>query len=496
MTNIDRNSPIPIYHQLKTLIQEQIESGKWQPGERIPTEQELCHLYDISRSPVRQALKELAYDGLLIRRPGRGTFVNTKFVLTPAPDTPIQILVSDSNWLRVLKRSSETWNAEHPNLRIAFQADIVDHDLFYDLLHTVVGSGVAPDMAIVDSVWVAGLAQSGFIHALDGLGSLQEHADFVQDLYPAFVEANSFESRLYGVPIEADTSLLWYRKDWFAQDGLSPPQDWDDLLAVASHFGQPQVRERYGLAFPLAFPGGTAGSEATVYNLMPFIWSTGGRIFDAETGDVVLDAPDTWRALQFVRELVTVHRVSVPEVVNYRWDATPWMFASGKVAMALGGSYESDVIRDVGGWTSEDFTRRFACIAPPAAPGGASISTVGGHSYVILRQCPSPTLVMNILKLAIRPAVVGDLYCSMLQNSACLSFDDFLSPEAEPLLTQTARMIAGGYARPSIPEYFQVSRQLQSMFEAVISETTPVGEIVRRTAEFIGVLTERRVRHL
>lgn len=495
VANIDRNSPIPIYHQLETLIREQVESGKWRTGDRIPTEQELCQLYDISRSPVRQALKELVYDGLITRRPGLGTFVSAQVIVAPSPDTPIQMLNSDPYWSKVLDRASQAWNVEHPNQRVAFQVDVVSHNQLYNLLSAAVGSGAAPDVATVDSVWVAGLAQSGFIYALEGLGDSWKYTEFVQDLYPAFIEANSFDGQLYGLPLKADVSLLWYRKDWFAQEGLDPPQDWDDLLAVADRFLQPQVQERYGLAFPLAFPGGMAGGEATVYNLMPFIWSAGGEIFDAEVGHVVLDAPCTRRALQFVRELVTAHRVSTPEVVSYKWDTTPWLFANGKVAMALGGSYESDVIRNASGWTDEEFTQRVGCVAPPAAPGGDSALTVGGTSYVILRQCPSPALVMNVLKLAIRPDVVGDLYRSMLQNSACPSFDNFLGPEAEPLLTQTASMIAGGHARPSIPEYFKVSRQLQSMFEAAISETAPVGEIVRRTAEFIGVISGRDLGH-
>ncbi|MEE8306925.1 MAG: extracellular solute-binding protein, partial [Gammaproteobacteria bacterium] len=472
------------------LIREQVESGKWRPGDRIPTEQELCQLYDISRSPVRQALKELAYAGLLTRRPGLGTFVSRDVTIAPSPDTPIRMLSSDPYWLKVLDRASYAWNVEHPNQRVAFQVDVVSHNKHYSLLSAAVGSGAAPDVAMVDSVWVAGLAQSGFIFALEDLDSPWK-AELVKDLYPAFVEANSFEGRLYGLPLKADASLLWYRKDWFAQEGLTPPQDWDDLLAVAKHFVQPQAQARYGLAFPLAFPGGIAAGEATVYNLMPFVWSAGGEIFDAETGDVVLDTPGTRRALQFIRELVAVHHVSTPEAVSYKWNTTPWMLANGKVAMALGGSYESDIIRDASGWTNEEFTQRIGYVAPPSAPGGGSISTVGGISYVILRQCPSPTLVMNVLKLAIRSDVVGDLYRSLLQNSACLSFNTLLSPEAEPLLTQTACMIAGGHARPSIPEYLKVSRQLQSMFEAVISDSVPVEEIVRRTAEFIGVISSR-----
>jgi len=378
---------------------------------------------------------------------------------------------------------------EHPHQKVTFHVNVVDHSQFYNLLSTAVGSGAAPDVAMVDCVWVAGLARSGFLYALEDLGSQWNHTEFIKDLYPAFVEANSFNGRLYGLPLKADASLLWYREDWFAQEGLEPPQDWDDLLAVARHFLQPQVREQYGLTYPLAFPGGTAGGEATVYNLMPFVWSAGGEILDAES--VVLDAPGTRRALQFLRELVTRHRISPPEMVNYKEDTAPQLFASGKVAMALGGSYESDIIRDASSWGDEEFMQRVGCVAPPAAPGSSLIPTVGGTSYVILRQCQRSTLVMGVLKVATDPDVVGDLYRSMLQSSPGLSFNALLTPDAEPLLTWTSHMIASGRARPSIPEYVKVSRQLQAMFEAVISDTAPVGEIVRRTAEFIGAISER-----
>ena len=108
---------------------------------------------------------------------------------------------------------------------------------------------------------------------------------------------------------------------------------------------------------------------------------------------------------------------------------------------------------------------------------------------MILRQCPSPALVMDVLKAATSPEVTGDLYCSMLQSSPRSSFDSFLGSEAEPLLARVSRTIASGRARPSIPEYFKVSRQLQAMFEAAISNSAPVDEIVRRTAEFISVIT-------
>jgi GntR family transcriptional regulator len=72
---IQKNSPLPLYFQLKELLRQEIESGHWQPGQRIPSEAELCQAFDISRSVVRQALRELEYQGLLYREQGKGTFV-------------------------------------------------------------------------------------------------------------------------------------------------------------------------------------------------------------------------------------------------------------------------------------------------------------------------------------------------------------------------------------------------------------------------------------
>jgi maltose-binding protein MalE len=494
VTDIDRNSPVPIYHQLKSLILEQIESGLWRSGDRIPTEQELCRLYSISRAPVRQALSELAREGVLTRRPGLGTFVNSHAPVPSPPDIPIHMMSSDPYWSRVLDHVSQVWNTGDPGQKVGFQVKVVDHGQLYNLLSTAVGSGTAPDVAMVDCVWVAGLAQSGFLYALQDLGSQWNHTEFGEDLYPAFIEANSFGDRLYGLPVKADVSLLWYRRDWFTQEGLEPPRNWDDLLNAATHFAQPQLQEKYGVSAPLAFPGGTAGGEATVYNLMPFIWSAGGAVFDEETGCVVLDAPGTRRALRYLRDLVAEHLVSPPDVVTYGPNATPRLFASGQVAIALGGSYESTIIRETSDWEEKEFMQRVGCVSPPAAPGGQPVSTVGGTSYVIMRQSQRPALVTDVLKEAINPNVVGGLYRSMLQNSPCPSFYAFLSPEAEPLLTRVSGMIASGRARPSIPEYVKISRQLQGMFETAISTTASIDEIVRRTAEFIGVISERPCR--
>lgn len=86
MVIIDRASRLPLYFQLKQWLVEQIEKGHWQPGDMLPTEQQLQEQYDLSRTTVRQAFKELELEGLVTRYRGRGTFVaKPKVTHSPEP---------------------------------------------------------------------------------------------------------------------------------------------------------------------------------------------------------------------------------------------------------------------------------------------------------------------------------------------------------------------------------------------------------------------------
>jgi len=79
---LDRASAEPLHAQLRQAILDAIEGGRWRPGDRLPSETELCRRFDISRTTVRQALTMLELDGALRREQGRGTFV-----AEPAPGT-------------------------------------------------------------------------------------------------------------------------------------------------------------------------------------------------------------------------------------------------------------------------------------------------------------------------------------------------------------------------------------------------------------------------
>ncbi len=81
---VNRNSHLPLYIQLKQLLSERIRVGDWKPGEQLPTEEEIQQKFDLSRTTVRQALREMEMEGIINRQAGRGTFVTqTKFMEGP-----------------------------------------------------------------------------------------------------------------------------------------------------------------------------------------------------------------------------------------------------------------------------------------------------------------------------------------------------------------------------------------------------------------------------
>jgi GntR family transcriptional regulator len=72
---IDHAIKSPRYIQVYSTVRDWIYQGSYKPGSRLPTEEELCRLFAVSRITTRKAVDMLVDEGLVVRQPGRGTFV-------------------------------------------------------------------------------------------------------------------------------------------------------------------------------------------------------------------------------------------------------------------------------------------------------------------------------------------------------------------------------------------------------------------------------------
>ena len=86
-------SRTPLYVQVADVLRGRIQEGRWQPGDKISTLEELEKEFEVARVTVRQAIMLLQREGLVQRRQGKGTFV------TGAPP--------DNRWLKL----ATEWNS-------------------------------------------------------------------------------------------------------------------------------------------------------------------------------------------------------------------------------------------------------------------------------------------------------------------------------------------------------------------------------------------------
>ncbi len=129
---IDKNSPIPIYYQLKQYILKLIETGELQPGDAIPSEREFGERFGISRMTVRQAITNLANERVLYRVKGKGTFV-----MAPKLEQSLQGLTSFTEDMKArgMKASSKllSFGIISADENLAKELEIKENDEVYEI---------------------------------------------------------------------------------------------------------------------------------------------------------------------------------------------------------------------------------------------------------------------------------------------------------------------------------------------------------------------------
>jgi multiple sugar transport system substrate-binding protein len=475
--SIDPQQPIPLYFQLKTLLLEEIISGRYGPDEQLPTEHELCERHRISRTPVSRALSELAEEGVILRHRRRGTFVNPHWLRRRTDQPEVRVVVSEGPWGQLLLDAAPD----------EMQVNLVTVPLpsLHQVLTHAVAEGQAPDLAIIDSVWIAEFAVDGFLlplEDLDGGWIRDEHED---DFLDPLVKANRYEGQTFGISPFANVAGLWYRRGDLDALGLPAPRTWNELRAVG------RAAAENGMPHSIVMTGGSKGGETTAYCLIAFLESNGAHVLGPD--GVTLDSRATAQTLRFLRSLVDDGLMSA-EVLSYEWTRPVRLLAEGKAVISFGGSYETRTLAETLGVRLDELWDHVGFMPVPAGPGGTPASVAGTMSFGIFRQSPQPALAMRLLQRAVDPPELARVARSSGRIPARRSAVALAAASPE-FLNQTVEMLETAAIRPTTPLYPRVSAQLQAMLEAALTGRLGAAAAARRTAELIGAITGLPVLH-
>jgi multiple sugar transport system substrate-binding protein len=337
-------------------------------------------------------------------------------------------------------------------------------------------------LAILDSVWVAEFAASGFLRPLEELDPSWVQNELRRDFLEPFVDAHRFDGGTLAVQAEMDVAGMWYERSAI---GATGPRTWDELQET----GRRLVGTRGGPV--LVMPAGPTADEFVTYCLVALLASNAARVLGPD--GVTLDSPASVESMRLLQTLVDDKVLSNGAVGRER-DWPIHMLARGEALMAFGGSYEAPTLARCAGLNLDSLTDTFGFMPVPAGPRGQSSALVGGFVYCIPRQAKQPAAAMEVLKGAVTVPAMARFFTRTGQIPPRRSVAAELVGRS-PFHAFTTGLLDHAVTRPVTPAYALVSAQLRAMLESVLSGRLSPERAVSRAADLISAVTGLPVAH-
>ena len=232
----------------------------------------------------------------------------------------------------VIKAVNADFAAKYPNTKV--NVEIQQWDGIQEKTTTALAGNNPPDVLEIGNTLVSKFAESGGLRDLT-----DKKADLGGDAWlQGLSDAGTLDGKLYGVPYYAGNRAVIYRKDLFAQAGVtSPPTDRASFVAAAEKLqGKFGSDPRFSALY---FPG------QYWYAALPFVWDEGGDVAvkDGDQWKGALDTPQAQAGLSWLKDVVTKYsKAPVNGNENDNDPAVP--LGEGKAAMIIDPGWKVGVV--------------------------------------------------------------------------------------------------------------------------------------------------------
>ena len=313
-------------------------------------------------------------------------------------------------------------------------------DLSKSILQGSVG-GQVPDVAVVDVVDNQNFASLGMLKDLsnDGINK----SDFFEGPWSSVV----YEGKTYGIPLNSNNLALYYNKQMLKDAGVEVPTDWASLKEVAKKTTKGDVK---GIAIS------AVKSESATFQVLPFVWQTGGDLKDYATSGAT--------ALAYLRGLIDDGSMS-EAVTNYTQEDARTQFITGKSAMMINGPWElATLTKDA----------QFDWDVAPLPKDKRAATSMGGENVVVMNGAKQSDAAVKLAKY-LTSAEGAKIYCDGSgQLSSRPDLKGKLKLSNDPKLKVFESQLADAHARAYGKDYPKISEAIQlSMQEALTGASTP-----------------------
>ncbi len=327
------------------------------------------------------------------------------------------------------------WNAANPTKPI--NLSYIVHTEMVAKIAQGLATGDVPDLMGMDLIYAPQFENANQLTDItDQTKSWTELAD----VSPGHKNVATFNDRLFGVPLYADVSALFYNKDLFKKANLDPAKPPTSLAEVRAYADK--ITALGGDIKGYYLPGNCAGCN--IFTVGPLMWASGATIEAGKCGDEPLVGDGVKQVDQWARDMVVAK--NVPDSARAETGATfAEQFGSGKLGMMGTGNFNIVLARDQ--MKSHPF--EFGISLLPGMTAGKYASFIGGDLVVIPKGSKRVDDSLAVHALPAHGPEPGRAVCQGAQP------DDAHRPEAprQPVLQGRAAHLGrgqgtGGRANP------------------------------------------------
>ncbi|HSA06183.1 MAG TPA: sugar ABC transporter substrate-binding protein [Candidatus Gastranaerophilales bacterium] len=238
--------------------------------------------------------------------------------------------------ISILKPLIEDFECQNPDITINF---IHTPNNYFQKLHLLAASNLMPDVVFINNLY--GPLYAGNNIFMDLNGFLEKSRELKQkDFFPEALNAFKYKEKLYAIPRDISTLVIYYNKDLFRKyNAPLPTKDWTfkEFIAVADKltkdFNNDGKTDLFGVSF-----------EENPLFWLPFLWSNGGGFISADLKSVILDKPESIEAIQLYSDLRNKYHVA-PTKSEAGSATMAQLFMEQKLAMHFSGRWFVPIYR-------------------------------------------------------------------------------------------------------------------------------------------------------
>ncbi len=211
---------------------------------------------------------------------------------------------------------------EHPDIKVnAIYAGNYDDTRVRAL--SALKSGEPAQLSVMFSIDVYDLMEQDVIVPFSDVVSTAEEKAWLDSFYPGLMANGTIDGKVWGVPFQRSTIVMYYNKDAFREVGLDPnqpPKTWDEMASAAKKLTKDG---RWGVMIP------STGYPYWMYQALAI--QNGLELMSGDGTKTFFDDPAAIEALQYWRDLGTKHKVMPEGTVE--WGTLRQAFVQGQTAM-------------------------------------------------------------------------------------------------------------------------------------------------------------------